>query len=234
MIDRRPFSTLGGANHGWLNAKHHFSFANYYDPDRMNVGALRVWNDDEIAPGTGFPAHPHSDMEIITYVRTGAITHQDNLGNKGRTEAGDVQVMHAGSGIVHAEYNKESIPTRLFQIWIMPDKSGVKPGWGMRQFPKAGVEGLSVLASGRPQDAGGEALPLNADAALLAGTLEAGKTVQVPVAKGRGLYLVPATGTITVNGVTVGTRDGVSVTDEAMVTITATETAEVVLVDVAA
>src|ERR1700690_4579196 len=124
MIERRKFATLGGANHGWLNAKHHFSFANYYDPDRMNLGGLRVWNDDEIAPGTGFPGHPHSDMEIITYVRKGAITHQDSLGNKGRTEAGDVQVMSAGTGIRHAEYNLENEPTRLFQIWIEPRKDG--------------------------------------------------------------------------------------------------------------
>jgi redox-sensitive bicupin YhaK (pirin superfamily) len=234
VIHVQRFGELGAFRNEWLNARHHFSFGGYHDENRMGFGRLRVWNDDEVAPGTGFDPHPHREMEIITYVRQGAITHKDSLGNEGRTEAGDVQVMHAGTGIVHAEYNKEPIPTRLFQIWILPDKRGAKPGWGMREFPKAGVEGLSVLASGRAQDEGGKALPLNADAALLAGTLEAGKTVQVPVAKGRGVYLVPATGTITVNGVAVGTRDGVSITDEAMVTITATETAELVLVDVAA
>src|SRR5271165_1177413 len=234
MIEVRRFGELGGFRNDWLNAHHHFSFGQYHDPARMGVGALRVWNDDEIAAGRGFDPHPHRDMEIITYVRQGAITHQDSLGNEGRTEAGDVQVMHAGTGIVHAEYNKETIPTRLFQIWIMPDRHGARPGWGMRKFPKAGAEGLSVLASGRKQDAGTETLPLNADAALLAGTLAAGQTVQVPLAKGRGVYLVPATGTITVNGVAVGTRDGVSVTDESMLTITANDTAELVLVDVAA
>src|SRR5271155_2356031 len=110
MIERRPFASLGHANHGWLNARHHFSFASYYDPARMEQGALRVWNDDEIAPQSGFPAHPHADMEIITYVRKGAITHQDSLGNRGRTEAGDVQVMSAGSGIAHSEYNLEDQP----------------------------------------------------------------------------------------------------------------------------
>ncbi len=234
MIHVQRFAELGAFRNDWLNAKHHFSFGGYHDEARMGFGRLRVWNDDEVAPGTGFDPHPHREMEIVTYVRQGAITHKDSLGNEGRTEAGDVQVMHAGTGIVHAEYNKESIPTRLFQIWIMPDKRGAKPGWGMRRFPKAGAEGLAVLASGRPQDEGSQALPLNADAALLAGTVEAGKTVQVPVAKGRGVYLVPATGAITVNGTPVGTRDGVSVTDEPMVTITATETAEIVLVDVAA
>ncbi len=107
MIERRPFESLGGANHGWLDAKHHFSFADYADAKRMGWGALRVWNDDTIAAHSGFPPHPHRDMEIITYVREGAITHQDNLGNKGRTEAGDVQVMSAGTGIRHAEYNLE-------------------------------------------------------------------------------------------------------------------------------
>jgi redox-sensitive bicupin YhaK (pirin superfamily) len=123
MIERRPFAALGGADHGWLKAKHHFSFARYHDPKRMGHGALRVWNDDEIAPNTGFPPHPHADMEIITYVRTGAITHEDSLGNQGRTEAGDVQVMSAGSGIRHDEYNRESVPTTLFQIWIESRRS---------------------------------------------------------------------------------------------------------------
>src|SRR4051812_27532047 len=232
MIEVRPFAGLGGANHGWLDAKHHFSFANYYDPARMNWGSLRVWNDDTIAPKTGFPTHPHRDMEIITYVREGAITHMDNLGNEGRTEAGDVQVMHAGTGIVHAEYNREDVPTRLFQIWIEPDQRGVKPGWSAREFPKAGG-GLSVFASGRPQDAGGEALPLHADAAVFAGTLRAGETAKLPLAKGRKLYLVPVNGTVTVNGVVAHARDGVAVGDEPEVTIVASDAAELVAVDIA-
>ena len=234
MIHVQRFDTLGAFRNDWLNARHHFSFGGYHDAARMGFGRLRVWNDDEIAPRTGFDPHPHREMEIVTYVRQGAITHQDSLGNEGRTEAGDVQVMHAGTGIVHAEYNKEDEATRLFQIWILPDRHGAKPGWDTRPFPKSGAEGLSVLASGRAQDAGGPALPLNADAALLAGTLEAGRSVQVPIGKGRGIYLVPATGRITVNGVEVGTRDGVSVTDEPSLTITASETAELVLVDVVA
>src|SRR5205085_2674868 len=151
MIELRPFANLGGADHGWLKAKHHFSFGSHYDPNNMGHGSLRVWNDDEIAPNTGFDAHPHRDMEIITYVRSGAITHRDSLGNEGRTEAGDVQVMHAGTGIVHAEHNRENQPTTLFQIWIQPNRRGVTPGWAARQFPKNG-NGLSVLASGRPDD----------------------------------------------------------------------------------
>ena len=154
MIERRKFAELGGADHGWLKAKHHFSFASYYDPTRMGWGALRVWNDDEIAAKSGFPPHPHADMEIITYVREGAITHQDSMGNTGRTEAGDVQVMSAGSGVRHSEYNLEDATTRIFQIWIEPTESGGKPSWGAKPFPKADRSGRFVtLASGMDGDA---------------------------------------------------------------------------------
>ena len=153
MIELRPFGTLGGENHGWLDAKHHFSFAGYHDPARTNWGNLRVWNDDQIAPKTGFPPHAHNDMEIITYVREGAITHQDNLGNKGRTEAGDVQVMSAGTGIRHSEYNLEDVTTRIFQIWIVPTRAGEAPSWGARPFPKGHRAGRFVtLASERIED----------------------------------------------------------------------------------
>ena len=148
MIDIRPFATLGHADHGWLDARHHFSFANYHDPDRMGWGSIRVWNDDTIAAQSGFPPHPHRDMEIITYVRTGAITHRDSLGNEGRTEAGDVQVMSAGTGVAHSEFNLEDEETRLFQIWIIPDEAGGAPRWDAKQFPKGERSGkLEVLAS---------------------------------------------------------------------------------------
>ena len=154
MIELRSFESLGKANFGWLNANHHFSFGHYRDAGRMNWGRLRVWNDDEIAPGKGFDPHPHRDMEIITYVRQGAITHKDSMGNEGRTEAGDVQVMSAGTGVVHSEFNLEPGVTTLFQIWIMPDRTGLPPSWGAKQFPKEKREaGFEVLASGRPADA---------------------------------------------------------------------------------
>ncbi|HET6609267.1 MAG TPA: pirin family protein [Rhodopila sp.] len=232
MIELRPFATLGAFRNEWLNAHHHFSFASYHDPARMGLGRLRVWNDDEVAPGRGFEPHPHKDMEIVTYIREGAITHRDNLGNDGRTEAGDVQVMHAGTGIVHAEYNLEDVPTRLFQIWILPDRRGVKPGWGTREFPRNG-DGLSVLASGRAQDEGSDALPLNADAAVLAGTLAQGQTTELTLAPGRAAYLVPVNGAITVNGVTANARDGVAISGESHVKIAATEATELVVVEVA-
>jgi redox-sensitive bicupin YhaK (pirin superfamily) len=230
MIELRPFAQLGAFRNEWLDTRHHFSFSSYYDPARMGVGALRVWNDDAIAAGRGFDPHPHRDMEIITYVRAGAISHRDSLGNHGRTEAGDVQVMHAGTGITHAEYNEGAAPVELFQIWILPDRRGVQPGWSTRAFPKQG--GLAVLASGRPEDADSDALKLNA--ALIAGTLPKGQTVRRTLPPGRALYLVPASGAVTVNGTQVNTRDGAAITGEDQVDIVANENAELVLVEVAA
>jgi redox-sensitive bicupin YhaK (pirin superfamily) len=232
MIDKRPFAALGGADHGWLKARHHFSFAEYYDPKRMGWGALRVWNDDEIAPNTGFPPHPHADMEIITYVRQGAISHQDNLGNQGRTEAGDVQVMSAGSGIRHAEYNLEPETTRIFQIWIQPTSRGGAPSWGARPFPKGDRAGRFVtLASGLPGDE--DALPIRTDARVAGATLKAGETVDYELGRGRHAYLVPAVGAVEVNGVRLDARDGAAAADEAVLRITALEDSEIVLVDAA-
>ncbi|KAJ8138285.1 hypothetical protein OY671_008502, partial [Metschnikowia pulcherrima] len=148
-VDVRPFHSLGAANHGWLDAHHPFSFADYYDPQRVQWGASRVWNDDTIAAQSGFPPHPHSDMEIVTYVRKGAISHRDSSGNAGRTVAGDVQVMSAGTGIQHAEYNSEDEETTSFQIWIMPDRRGHAPSWGTRPFPRDSRTGrFDVSASG--------------------------------------------------------------------------------------
>jgi len=232
MIDVRPFATLGAANHGWLDAHHHFSFADYYQPDRMSWGNIRVWNDDAIAPKSGFPPHPHSDMEIITYVREGAITHQDSLGNKGRTEAGDVQVMSAGTGITHAEYNLEDETTRLFQIWIMPSQRGGKPSWGARPFPKGDRSGKFVtLASGFAED--GEALPIRTEARVLGATLKKGETTDYPLGAHRHAYLVPATGRIEVNGVPANARDGIAISDTETLSVTALEDAELVMVDAA-
>jgi quercetin 2,3-dioxygenase len=232
MIELRPFETLGGADHGWLKAKHHFSFASYYDPANISHGALRVWNDDEIAPNTGFPAHPHANMEIITYVREGAITHQDSLGNEGRTEAGDVQVMSAGSGIRHSEYNLEPTKTKIFQIWIQPTSQGGQPTWGAKPFPKGDRSGkLITLASGFAGD--GDALPIRADARVLGTTLKAGESAEYAAGKARHLYLVPAAGAVEVNGVRVNARDGAAIRDEATLRITALEDSELVLVDAA-
>ncbi len=135
MIEHRPFKQLGRFQNDWLNANYHFSFSGYHDPKRMGEGALRVWNDDTIQPHTGFPPHGHSSMEIITYVREGAISHRDNLGNAGRTMAGDVQVMSAGTGIRHSEFNQEAETTSLCQIWILPRQAGGEPRWETAAFP---------------------------------------------------------------------------------------------------
>ncbi len=233
MIELRPFNTLGAANHGWLDAHHHFSFAGYHDPARVHWGALRVWNDDAIASKSGFPPHPHSDMEIITYVRAGAITHRDSMGNEGRTEAGDVQVMSAGSGVTHSEYNLEDEETRIFQIWIIPDARDGQPSWGARQFPKDDRAGAFVpLASGAAND--DDALPIRADARVLGATIKAGESVTyTPRSADRHLYLVPATGKVRIGEIEAVARDGVAITQLAEVTITALEDSEVVLVDAA-
>ena len=232
MIELRPFDSLGGANHGWLDAKHHFSFASYHDPARVHWGNLRVWNDDTIAPKSGFPPHPHRDMEIITYVREGAITHQDDLGNKGRTEAGDVQVMSAGTGIRHAEYNLEDVTTRIFQIWIIPTRDGGAPSWGSRPFPKDDRSGHFVtLASGYDND--NDALPIRTDARVVGATLKAGETAEYPLGRDRKAYLVPASGAVQVGDVRVNARDGAAISDRIVVRITAIEDSEIVMVDAA-
>ncbi|MES2496580.1 MAG: pirin family protein [Pseudomonadota bacterium] len=232
MIDLRPYDSLGGANHGWLDAKHHFSFASYHDDARTNWGDLRVWNDDTIAPKTGFPPHPHRDMEIITYVREGAISHQDNLGNKGRTEAGDVQVMSAGTGIQHSEYNLEDVTTRIFQIWIIPTKTGGTPHWGAKPFPRGAHSGqFVVLASGFANDNG--ALPIRAEARVVGATLKAGETAEYRIGKDRRGYLVPAIGAIEIDGLRVNARDGAAISDLDVIRVTAIEDSEIVLVDAA-
>jgi redox-sensitive bicupin YhaK (pirin superfamily) len=171
-------------------------------------------------------------MEIITYVRQGAITHEDSLGHKGRTEAGDVQVMSAGSGIRHAEYNREPMPTRIFQIWIEPEKQGGEPSWGAKPFPKADRSGRFVpLASGFAGDE--DALPIRAEARVLGATLKAGNSAEYRLSPDRHAYLVPAVGSVDVNGVHIDTRDGAAIANETVLKVKALEDAEVVLVDAA-
>ena len=230
MIDIRPFATLGHADHGWLDARHHFSFANYHDPDRMGWGSIRVWNDDTIAAQSGFPPHPHRNMEIVTFVRSGAITHRDSLGHEGRTAAGDVQVMSAGTGITHAEMNLEDEATTLFQIWIIPDRQGEQPGWGQREFPKATREGgFEVLASGDAE--ADDALPIRTDAKVAAATLAKGQSAVWNTSGERHQYLVAPKGRVTVNGREAQPRDGIAVTGESEIVVESLDDAEIVLVD---
>ena len=232
MIEKRAFSSLGQFDNDWLAARYHFSFSNYHDPARTHWGALRVWNDDAIQPKTGFPLHGHQDMEIITYVRSGAISHEDGMGNRGRTAAGDVQVMSAGAGVQHAEFNLEDEATTLYQIWIQPKVRGGKPYWGAAKFPKDDRAGaLAVLASGYEADQAAGALPIRQDARILAATLRAGQSVRHALAEGRYGYAAVAKGRVLINGQAFETRDGAAIRDEANIEIVAVDDAEIVLVD---
>lgn len=231
MITVYPYETLGHANHGWLDARHHFSFASYHDPKRKRFGTLRVINDDVVAPGKGFGAHPHDNMEIITYVRQGAITHKDNMGNEGRTGAGDVQVMSAGSGVFHAEHNLEDEETRLYQIWIHPSERDVPPRWKTKAFPKEPVaDALPVLVSGQAQHAGKDALFIHQDAAIFGGRIAKGTTIRQPIK--HQAYVLASEGEFTLNGETLKKGDGAEVTGTDTLTITALNDAEIVVIDV--
>jgi len=232
MITVTPMEGLGHFKNDWLEARYHFSFAGYMDPSRMGLGALRVWNDDTIQPGGQFPTHPHRDMEIVTFMRRGAITHEDNLGNKGVTTAGNVQVMSAGTGIEHSEANLKDGVTTLFQIWIIPAEINIQPRWQTREFPvSTGAGKLQTLASGRTENDGG--LLIHQDAAVLGATLKAGEDAVYGLPGGRRAYLVPARGGIEINGTPAPERAGVQVSEEETLTIQAVTEAEVVLVDVA-
>ncbi|WP_158756194.1 pirin-like bicupin family protein [Dyella sp. S184] len=232
MLKIRPKETLETGDHGWLNARHHFVVAANGNPANSPLGALVVWNDDQIAPGTGFGRHSHADLEIITYVRQGVVTHEDSTGNVGHTVAGDVQVMSAGTGISHSERNHGELPLKLFQIWLLPRRRGGTPSWESRRFPKADRAGrLVTLASGDPQDT--EALPIRADARVLGATLLAGTTVTHALGRFRHAYLAPSQGAVFVNGQRVAVGDGIAAIDELSLIITADEDAEFILVDAA-
>lgn len=233
MLQLRSKETLDHGDRGWLKARHHFVVSADGNPANGPLGALVVWNDDEIAPGTGFGRHSHADMEIVTYVRQGAVTHEDSAGNLGRTVAGDVQVMSAGTGISHSEHNRDDGPLQLFQIWLRPRQQGGTPRWATRKFPKADRAGhLIELASGSPENAG--ALMIRADARVLGATLLARTTLtHTPPAHLRHTYLAPAQGAILVNGQRVAVGDGLAAIDEPELTITAIEDAEFILVDAA-
>jgi quercetin 2,3-dioxygenase len=232
MLQLRTKETLDHGDLGWLKARHHFIVSPDGNKANSALGALVVWNDDEIAPGAGFGRHSHADMEIVTYVRQGVVTHEDSTGNVGRTVAGDVQVMSAGTGISHSEYNRDDDPLKLFQIWLLPRHRGGKPRWDSRKFPKADRAGrLIELASGEPKDA--HTLLIRADARVLGATLLAGTGLTHPPARFRHTYLAPAQGAILVNGQRVAVGDGIAAIDEPELTITAEESAEFILVDAA-
>jgi quercetin 2,3-dioxygenase len=231
MIERRPFDELPSEDLGRLKARRHFSSAAQGDPSRSGWGCMRVWNDEEIAPNAGFELQVHANIEIIIYVLEGAVTHRDSLGNEGRIEAGNVQVVSAGSGIRHAEYNLEQASARIFQMWITPASSGGSPAWGVQPCPVAERSGCFVaIASGVDSDR--DALPIRACARVLNANLKVGESIEHVLREPRLAYLVPSTGTVDVNGVRIHARDGAAIKDVDIVIITAIEAADVVMVDV--
>ncbi len=230
-MDIRRYEELGSFKNSWLNAHYHFSFSNYYDPAHTGIGKLLVINDDIVRAGGGFDMHPHRDMEIITFVRSGAISHRDSLGNEGRTEAGDIQVMSAGRGIVHAEHNLENVDTNLYQIWIEPHTNGVQPRWETRKFRGQAGKDLPLLVSGFPDDEGKGAIPIHQYAAIFGGRLEAGADVTIPIRGGAG-YVLVSEGEAFVTGEGLYKGDGASFSDEKEVRITSAKGAEVLVIDV--
>lgn len=229
-VELRPFSQLGSANYGWLDTHHHFSFADYFDPKRLNWGKLRVWNDDIVSARRGFGAHPHANMEIISYVYKGAISHGDHLGNVGRTAAGDVQVMTAGTGVVHSEYNLEDTDSRFFQIWITPTTRGHPASFEQRRFPKGDrANRFEIFASGFEDDK--DAIELHTDGRVAGATINKGQTIEFPLGPKHLAYLVPAAGKVEIGNVVVNARDGAAIKDTDVLKVTALEDSEVVLVD---
>lgn len=227
MITYYPYANLGHANHGWLDAKHHFSFANYQDPQRQQFGVLRVINDDVIKSGAGFGTHPHRNMEIITYVREGAITHRDSKGNVGRTVSGDVQVMSAGTGIFHSEFNLESEDTKIFQIWIEPNQLGVKPRWDSYNFPKKPTaDSLMLLVSGD----GDAPLSIHQDAFVYAGHLIEGTELTHPIR--HQAYVLVSEGSLEIEGRLLNKGDGLEVTELSSIDLKALSNTRVLVIDV--
>jgi redox-sensitive bicupin YhaK (pirin superfamily) len=228
MITLYPYDELGTAELSWLKTKYHFSFYKYHNPERMGFGVLRVINDDLVSSQSGFDMHPHRDMEIITYVRSGAITHRDSNGNEGRTAAGDVQVMSAGTGIFHSEHNLENEATSLYQIWIKPKVKGVNPSWSSAKFPKeCNTDRLPLLVSGNKED---DALHINQDAFLYGGRIAKGSTIEHKVHN--QLYILVSEGAVAVDGALVRQGDGCEVTSQKSVSIKALSGSEVVVIDV--
>ena len=225
MVDIQRYDALGRFQNDWLNAHYHFSFSGYHNEKRMGLGPLRVINDDIVGVGGGFDFHPHKDMEIITYVRQGAITHEDSLGNRGVTKAGDVQVMSAGTGITHAERNEGDEPIRLYQIWIHPRTKNLTPRWEAREFPKS-PGAFHLLVSGNPSD---NALTIDQDATIWGGVFTKGQHVTQPL-EGTG-YLLVSKGEVRVNGETLHAGDGAAITDESTLTIESLADSELVLID---
>lgn len=231
MLTIRKSAERGHANHGWLDSYHSFSFADYHDPAHVHFGPLRVINEDVVAPGHGFPMHGHRDMEIVTYMLSGALEHKDSMGNGSVIHPGDVQRMSAGTGVRHSEFNPSSEETaHLLQIWIIPTQPGGAPGYEQKHFDAAQRRGrLQIVASG--QAAHSEAVHIQQDAIVYAGLFDGAETADYTLAEGRKAYLHVARGTVTVNGQTLAAGDAVMLSDEAKLTIRDAKASEILLFD---
>lgn len=232
MIKHYPYKSLGKANYGWLKSNHHFSFANYYNPTRMGFGKLRVVNDDWVEAGMGFPSHPHRNMEIISFIRSGAITHQDSTGNKSITKAGEVQVMSAGKGIVHSEYNRTNKPLTFYQIWLESNKDNVAPRWESKKFPSEYGSALTLLVSGYPEDKS-KALFINQETRIYGGKLTKGSVIEHKIS--HQAYILASDGMFKVEDslktVTMNKGDGLEVTRSNAILLRAATDCEVIIID---
>lgn len=227
MIYLRKAEERGHANHGWLDSWHTFSFASYHDANFMGFSALRVINEDVIDGGQGFGTHPHKDMEILTYVLSGTVEHQDSMGNKEQIPAGEFQIMSAGTGVRHSEYNaSESEPLHLYQIWIIPERTGIEPRYDQRRFPD--VQGRQLVLS---PDAREGSLKVFQDMTLSRWVLAAGEQDNVAIDAGRRIWIQVVKGDVTVNGNAITTSDALAIWDESALTIEASSAAEVLLFD---
>ena len=230
MITVRKSAARGVGNHGWLESYHTFSFANYYDPRHMGFRHLRVINEDTVAPGRGFGAHQHENMEIISIVMEGALAHKDSTGGNGVLRRGEVQRMSAGTGVVHSEFNGSTTePAHFFQIWIVPERPGVTPGYEQKLFPDEGRRGkLRLVVAPGGEDG---ALTIHQDARLYSSILDQGQRVEHHLAEDRGAWIQVARGDVTVNGTALSTGDGAAIENEPRLEIVAGQPAEILLFD---
>jgi len=232
MMDIIQSETRGSADHGWLKAKHTFSFANYYDPQRVHFGDLRVINEDRVAPGQGFGTHPHKDMEIVTYVISGAIEHKDSMGNGTVITAGEVQRMSAGTGVLHSEFNHSNDEElHLLQIWIIPERNGLEPGYEQTRFPRE--EKLNRLRLVGSRDAREGSVTIHQDVDLYAGVAEAGTELTHKLGPERRAFVQVVTGDLKVNGRMLAGGDGAQIESESLVSLAAITEAEFLLFDLA-
>jgi redox-sensitive bicupin YhaK (pirin superfamily) len=232
MIQIRKSDERGHADHGWLDTHFTFSFADYYDPKHVHFRTLRVMNDDRVAGGGGFPMHPHRDMEIVTYVLEGALEHRDSMGNGSVIKPGDIQYMSAGTGVTHSEFNaSETEPVHLYQIWMFPEKQGLKPTYGQKNFSEAEKRGkLRLLVSSDGRDG---SVKIRQDNDLYATVLGKGETVTLELKPDRHAYVQVARGSVTLNGKRLDEGDGAAISDEETVELTGADDAEVLLFDLA-